>query len=425
MLRNYQLTISAAEEHFEILKTLPWHIPLEEWRNHGVRHLQIRSGLSRHIVIFVERHHRRYAIKQTSPDVARREIENYRQLKKLDLPTLQPVGYVFTDDGKTLVRTAVGMQMEETAIGFCVTALAERVLPDSLLYNRDFEKTSHFLFLDAAIELFVMMHMHRVYWGDASPANMLMHFSKMPNPPLRPRRVIQALLADAETVEICKSLSAARRQQDLDLFLESLQWMEADKVAAGKPVGNFSAAGDGVYVQRRYQELYSIYLEMEEFEKVTHLNIDEHVPRFYKSGAGRILLKHINEHRWYLGERLKKEVSVAEAAQDWLQNVYAEVCEFFDRSGLYDDFPSKTAADLYLDIMENKHFLSERAGVDVGIAKAVEDYWERFRERSSVGDQLRRLARIAESILTPHLQASPKRREPRAAKSPSHRKSRN
>jgi hypothetical protein len=239
----------------------------------------------------------------------------------------------------------------------------------------------------------------------------------MPNPPLRPRRVIQAILADAETVEICKSLSAARRQQDLDLFLESLQWMEADKVAAGKPAGNFSAVDDGAYVQRRYQELYSIYLEMEEFEKVTHLNIDEHVPRFYKSGAGRILLKHINEHRWYLGERLGKEISVAEAAQDWLQNVYVQVCEFFNRSGLYDDFPSKTAADLYLDIMENKHFLSERAGVDVGIAKAVEDYWKRFRERSSVGDQLRRLARVAESILQPRLQQGPhKHREPRAAK---------
>lgn len=410
MLRTYHLSISATEEHLDCLKTLPWHINLEEWRNHGVRHLQIHSGLSRHIVIFIERNHRRYAIKQTSPEIARREIESFRKLRKLDLPTLQPVGYVITDHGKTLVSTAVGMQMEETAIGFCITQLAERVLPDSLLYNRDFEKTSHFLFLDAAVELFVMLHMHQVYWGDASPANMLMHFSKMPNPPLRPRRVIQAVLADAETVEICKSLSAARRQQDLDLFLESLEWMEADKTAAGKPSGNFTAIDDGAYVQRRYQELFSIYLEMEEFEKVTHLNIDEHVPRFYKAGAGRILLKHINEHRWYLGERLKKEVTVAEAAQDWLQNVYAQVCEFFNRSGIYDDFPSKTAADLYLDIMENKHFLSERAGADVGIAKAVEDYWERFRERSSVGDQLRRLALIAESILDPRLHAHTRKR---------------
>jgi hypothetical protein len=411
MLRSYQLSIFATEEHLDCLKTLPWHISLEEWRGHGVRHLQIRSGLSRHLVIFIERNHQRYAIKQTSPEIARREIENYHRLKKLELPTLHPAGYVVTDNGKTLVNTAVGMQMEDTAIGFCITQLAERVLPDSLLYNRDFESASHFLFLDAAVELFVMLHVHRVYWGDASPANMLMHFSKLPNPPLRPRRAIQALLADAETVEICKSLSPARRQQDLDLFLESLQWMEADRVAAGKPAGNFSAADDAVYVQRRYQELFSIYQEMEEFEKATHLNIDEHVPRFYKAGAGRILLKHINEHRWYLGERRKKEVSVVEAAQDWLQNVYAQVCEFFNRSGLYDDFPSKTAADLYLDIMENKYFLSQRAGVDVGIAKAVEDYWNRFREGNSAGNHLRKLAKGAESILQPSLHARRRRRQ--------------
>jgi len=126
MLRTYQLSISATEEHLDCLKTLPWHVPLEEWRSHGVRHLQFRSGLSRHIVIFIERNHRRYAIKQTSPEIARREIENFRRLRKLDLPTSQPVGYAITDNGKTLVSTAVGMQMEDTAIGFCITQLAER-----------------------------------------------------------------------------------------------------------------------------------------------------------------------------------------------------------------------------------------------------------------------------------------------------------
>lgn len=134
MLRTYQLAITAPEDHLDCLKTLPWHIPLEEWRRHGVRHLQIRSGLSRHIVIFVERNHRRYAIKQTSPEIARREIENYRQLKKLELPTLLPVGYVTADDGKSLVRTAVGMQVESTAVGDQLRRLAKTA--ESILEGR-------------------------------------------------------------------------------------------------------------------------------------------------------------------------------------------------------------------------------------------------------------------------------------------------
>jgi len=413
MLRSYQLTLSATAEHLDILKTLPWHLPLEGWHHHGVRQLQIRSGWSRHVVIFIERERRRYAIKQTSPEIARHEIDNFRQLQKLELPTLLPVAHVAADHGKVMVSTAVGMQMETEATGFTVTQLAERVLPDSLLYRRDFGEASRLIFLDAAVELFVLLHLHHVYWGDASLANMLMHFSRMPNPPLRPRRVIQAVLADAETVEICTSLSQARRQQDLDHFLESMQWLEADLEAEGKPARAFSAAADGAYVQRRYQELYSIYLEMREFEKITQLNIDEHLPRFYKPGASRILLKHIEEHRWYLGERSKKEIGVIEAAQDWLQNIYAPVCEFFDHSGLYDDFPSKTAADLYLDIMENKYLLSQRAGKDVGIAPAVEDYWKRCHERDSLGHQLRRLAKMAAEILEPHASAQRRKRQKR------------
>jgi hypothetical protein len=51
---------------------------------------------------------------------------------------------------------------------------------------------------------------------------------------------------------------------------------------------------------------------------------------------------------------------------------------FYNVSGRYDEFSSKTAADLYLEIMEHNYFLSQRAGKDVDIAQTAEGYWQRF-----------------------------------------------
>ena len=56
------------------LAGLPWQVPVEEWLQHGVIPLSIRRGESRHPVIFVERDGARYAIKETTPRMAEREI---------------------------------------------------------------------------------------------------------------------------------------------------------------------------------------------------------------------------------------------------------------------------------------------------------------------------------------------------------------
>src|SRR2546421_8655582 len=76
------------------LEGLPWHVPLGEWPEHGVVPLVIRRGESRHPVIFVERDRIRYAIKETTPHMAEREIANLHEIERRGIPSLSPVGSV-------------------------------------------------------------------------------------------------------------------------------------------------------------------------------------------------------------------------------------------------------------------------------------------------------------------------------------------
>src|SRR5512140_3123346 len=56
------------------LHRLPWTVPLEAWEAQSVRLIPVRSGLSRHIVRFVESGGSRFAIKETTLVAAQREF---------------------------------------------------------------------------------------------------------------------------------------------------------------------------------------------------------------------------------------------------------------------------------------------------------------------------------------------------------------
>src|SRR3954453_21013990 len=76
------------------LEGLPWQVPLGEWPEHGVIPLMVRRGESRHPVIFVEREGVRYAIKETTPHMAEREIASLREIDRRGIPALDPIGSV-------------------------------------------------------------------------------------------------------------------------------------------------------------------------------------------------------------------------------------------------------------------------------------------------------------------------------------------
>ena len=74
------------------LVTLPWHLPLEEWGDDVV--VQLPRGLSRHVVRIVRLGQDVYAVKETRESWAFREYRLLRDLRRLGLPTVEPVGVV-------------------------------------------------------------------------------------------------------------------------------------------------------------------------------------------------------------------------------------------------------------------------------------------------------------------------------------------
>lgn len=360
------------------LSTLPWNLPLEEWDRAKVRLISVKSGLSRHIVRFPEIEGRRYAVKETSGENARREFRRYRELRKRGLPTLEPIGIVLRDEGVALVDTGVARLRQQRDTGYLVTRLMENVLPDSYLFRRAFTEENRVAIWDTVIHLFVRLHTEGVYWGDASLANMLVHFGSEIVPGLGRRKRLEAVLADAETVEIRPSLTASLRMADLEFFLESMLWVDADLRASGMVRDPVVTKRDQKYIRTTYLERFELAQEMRTFELVTSIDVDTRLGSFDVKGYSHLLLKHIQEHRWYLGERRKRDVPLAEAAQDWYQTIFRPVCKIFSEEGLLEFFPDATAASMYVRIMEHKYFMSERVRKDVGLAAALEDYVRRF-----------------------------------------------
>ena len=365
------------EEH-RALVTLPWDAPLEEWHEERVRLIPVKSGLSRHVVRFLEVEGVRYAVKETTASHAFREHERYEELRRKAIPTLLPVGVVTRDDGVAMVGTMVGAQVQERETGYLITRLMEKVVPDSYLFRREFTRENRTHIWDAVVRLFVRLHAEGVYWGDASLANMLINLETEIVPGLGRRRTLQAVLADAETVEIHPSISATMRAADVEFFLESMLWTDADLRSSGVVRDPISTQEDQDYLRASYRERYALEQEMRAFEVITHIDVDTLLGEFTGRGYARLILKHIQEHKWYLSERKGGEVPLVEAAEDWYRNVFKPVCRVFSEQGLLAFFPDTTASSLYVQIMEHKYYMSEHQKRDVGLLAALEDYVERF-----------------------------------------------
>jgi len=373
-LQKDTLRFHLPAECWPALRHLPWNDPLEQWDARGIRFLHIRSGLSRHVVRFIETQSLRFAIKETSGAAAVRESSSYSHLRVLGLPTLEPVGIVLRDDGLLSAETPAGIQTERQESGFLVTRLMENVIPDAFLFRRAFRRENRQRIWDAVIQLFVRLHARGVYWGDASLANMLIHFATNTIPELGFRTTLQAILADAETVELHPSLSPTRRMADVEFFLESMAWTEADLTASGIVREPVLTVDDERYFKERYQARFDLEQEKRAFRLLTRIDVESLLGDFDLKGQGDILLNHIQEHRWYLGERTGGEVSLERAAEDWYRTIFRPVCRVFSEEGLTELFPESTASALYLRIMEHKYYMSQRLGRDVGLLAALQDY---------------------------------------------------
>jgi hypothetical protein len=80
-------------------------------------------------------------------------------------------------------------------------------------------------------------------------------------------------------------------------------------------------------------------------------------------GRYRILLEHIEVHRYYLGLQWGREPSLEEAAASWFDSVYLPIIEALRDTEIIREFPQRTEADLYLWVAYHRERLRERYGV--------------------------------------------------------------
>ncbi len=364
------------------LEKLPWNVPIAEWKQYGVNVLNIKHGISRHVVIFVKTGKFSFGIKEISEIVSRKEVINYEQLLLMGIHTLVPAGYVVREESPLIVDTPIGTQYESNNISHTITLLVEKVLPDSLLYSRNFRKENHQRIWDAIVRLFVQLHSNGVYWGDASLANTLIRFERREIPFVGKQMFLAAYLADAETVEIYPKLSKSMREADLAFFFESMEWITEDLKKSGIIRDEDLVEDARNYITKKYTTLLKVERRKKKFERETSFNIDRFLGSVSNPAYVGLFLKHIKEHRWYMGEQAGETsnagVALTAATKDWYENVFVPMCELFRSEKIIDLFPGKTAAELYIEIMTNKYYMSKNAGKDVGMVAAMNDYAQRF-----------------------------------------------
>jgi uncharacterized protein (TIGR00730 family) len=127
------------------------------------------------------------------------------------------------------------------------------------------------------------------------------------------------------------------------------------------------------------KEEYATFLE------VTGLNVRRPGQdlEFTLPGQYQKLHEHIAVHRYFLGQREKREIPYAEGVERWYDEVYSPVVQLIREEGILEQFPGRTEADLYLWITEHRHYLGERYGQEVPLEEAAAQFSWDYRRRSA------------------------------------------
>ena len=117
---------------------------------------------------------------------------------------------------------------------------------------------------------------------------------------------------------------------------------------------------------------------------------------FTEPGRYDTVLEHINVHKYYLNERKKEEIDFSTALLSWHENVFAPVVLAIREERLLQLFTGRTAADLYLYLVQHWDELKHKHHRDIGIGFAARDFKSKTgREAPSLKDIFKALVKKA------------------------------
>jgi len=375
----------------EGLLDLPWEQPLEDWPDAlGFRELDV--GPSRHLVRFLVVEGALLALKEEPSEIARREYDVLGHLERVGLPAVTPIG-------------VAEHAPRESAI------LVTEYLRHSLQFRRLLARFPlgpgpyRTRLLDAMAWLLVDLHRGGVFWGDCSLANTLFR---------RDGDRIQAFLVDAETSEVHPSLSDGQREYDLEILVENVGYGLADVAVQQRRPEDIDhaidaaesvratyraiwtelheeptiAAGDRHAIRTRIRRLNDLGFAVDEIEVVPEAEGSQVRLRVVTSnrafhahelrrltgltaleGQARLLLNDLREHVAWMESSSGVRLSEYGGAHRWRREVFEPTIR-----RLRPAIGTRDPLQAYIDVLEHKWLLSERAGRDVGLEAAIEAY---------------------------------------------------
>ncbi len=375
------------------LLTLPWGQPLDEWD--GPFLVALPRGLSRHIVRFVRVKEQVYAVKETREQIAWGEYRLLRDLRRIRVPAVEPVGVV------TGREDSNGESIEPALI----TRHLEHSLPYRELFSRGVRPDTMPKLVDALVVLLIKLHLAGFFWGDCSLSNTLFR---------RSAGDFAAYLVDAETGELHQELSNGQRAHDLDIVVSNLfaeildlqagQLMSAEidahEIATGVPgryaslwseltsTQNFST--DEMWrIEQRIERLNDLGFDVDELDIVTDWDGStvRIQPKVVDAGHHQRRLQgltglDVEENQ---ARRLLNDLDAFAAANDlqaedpamvahrWLTEIFLPIVASVPPERRADLEP----AEVFHEVLEHRWYLSERAGKEVGIFDTAADYANR------------------------------------------------
>ena len=388
------LRITGLGEEIAAVTGLPWHQSLEEWPEDPA--LAEKRGLSRHIVRLVratkDPDSQVYAVKETVSEFANREYRILRELSHLNAPCVEQIAVV---EGRTDIN---GEELP--------CAIVTRFLPYSLPYRvlLSGSVSAHEIttMASALALLIVRLHLLGFWWGDCSLSNTLFR---------RDAEGYAAYLVDAETGEFQKTLSDGQREHDLDiamfnvaaeledLSLSGVLYAGMDPVRAAEAVirryrriwaalkeRQLLDPKDRHAIERAMRELHDLGFAVEEVS----ITIDGDTqmlsfqPKLVAAGYHTARLRELMSldtqelqakrllasFDRYRSREEKTGASVAEMAKKWILEVFEPTINRVPEAlrGRVEH------AQMFHEILENRWYLSEKLGKDVGLEFAADKY---------------------------------------------------
>ena len=352
------------------LLDLPWDMPLEEWPSWYL--VALPRGISRHVVRFVRINRQVYAFKEIVRSYADREYRLLRDLERIGVPSVTPVGVVHG-------REEPGGEPLDSIL---ITRHLTWSLPYRAVFSGHLRPDTVDRLLDALVALF-----------------------------RRDAGAFAAYLVDAETGELHAELSAGQREHDVETAHLNIAGELMDLQAGGVLDSGLDPVDLAAQVPLRYEGLWGELTGIEEFhigerwriaQRIERLNalgfdVDElnivtdiggstvriqpkvvdaghHTRRLMRltgidveENQARRLLNDLDAYKAATDQQAEDEAVVA---HQWLHEVYQPVVRAIPREMRGKLEP----AEVFHELLEHRWYASQQRGEQVPLDEAIRSY---------------------------------------------------